>query len=143
MNCNAAYCESSLAKRASPAPRTAKAFPISFAGSRPLGNRINHTMSAFDPKRKSVGAVCCGAQTLSKGVVGSFRPEEWVMRQHEFITLLRGNWPFAERNGLTDCLPCTALARQKKADRCPRQVTVSITAIRAFDSSEICPTRTE
>jgi hypothetical protein len=26
MNCNAAYCESSLAKRASPAPRTAKAF---------------------------------------------------------------------------------------------------------------------
>ena len=30
---------------------------------------IGHAlMSAFDPKRKWVGAICCGAQTLSKNV---------------------------------------------------------------------------
>src|SRR6516165_5852163 len=68
---------------------------------------IGHAlMSTFDPKRKPVGAICCGAQTLSKNV------------------------------------PCTARC-VKKADRCARRDTVSITAIRAFDSSGICPTRRE
>jgi len=44
MNCNAAYCESSLAKRAGPVPRhgqgSRRYFPDIIAGSRRRGDRI-------------------------------------------------------------------------------------------------------
>jgi hypothetical protein len=54
MNCNAAYCESSLAKRASPAPAHGQGFSHIIAGSRRL---LTHA-----PKAKQGNAVPSGGK---------------------------------------------------------------------------------
>jgi hypothetical protein len=58
--------------RSTPDRRPRRTFVhLSYSCATPFGPAI---LVTHDPKRKSVGAICCGAQTLSKDVVGSFRP---------------------------------------------------------------------